>query len=86
MVQRLIDSGADVNDERNNGHRLLNIAVNHDLREVALLLLEAGVNFQMKDRPGLSAFEWALTRGLYDIAHEMVKRGHPYTLDIPISI
>lgn len=79
VVQRLIDSGADVNDERNNGHRPLNIAVNHGLREVALLLLEAGANFQMKDRSGLSAFEWALTRGLYDVAHEMVNRGHPYT-------
>ncbi len=78
-IERLIRSGADVNDESNNGHRPLNIAVNNGLRDIILVLMNSGAEFQKRDRSGLSAFEWALTRELYDIAYEMCKRGYPYT-------
>jgi len=78
-VQRLIRSGADVNDESNNGHRPLNIAANNGLRDIMLMLMDSGAEFQKRDRSGLSAFEWVLTRELYDMAYEMCKRGCPYT-------
>ncbi len=78
-VEASIKTGADVNDESNNGHRPLNIAANNGFREIALLLLDNGADFQKQDRSGLSAFQWALQRELYDVAYEMYRRGHPYT-------
>ena len=78
IVERLIQSGADVNDNSNNDHRPLNIAVSKGLREVANLLLNAGADSSKRDKSGLNAFEWALKRGSYKLAYEMVKRGHPY--------
>ncbi|MCP5508508.1 MAG: mobile mystery protein B [Chlamydiales bacterium] len=66
-------------DEEKNAHHPLNIALRNNLREVALLLITNGADFKRKDRSGLNGFECALTKELYDLAHEMVKRGYPYT-------
>ncbi|MCB1118470.1 MAG: mobile mystery protein B [Chlamydiia bacterium] len=67
------------NNEEESGHQPLNIALRHGLSEVALLLITNGANFKRKDHSGLNGFEWALTKEFYDLAHEMVRRGYPYT-------
>lgn len=59
-IKRLIESGADVNDNSNNGHLPLNIAISKGHREIAILLLNAGADFSKRDKSGLSAFERAL--------------------------
>lgn len=79
IVKAYIRRGCRVNEEEKNGQLPLNIALRHDLRNVDLLLITYGANFKRKDRSGLNGFEWALTRGIYDLAHEMVKRGYSYT-------
>lgn len=86
LVKAYIRRGYCVNDQTNNGHRSLNIALQRGLREVALLLINNGADFQIRDKSGLSAFEWALIRELYDVAYEMYRKGHPYTPRLPQTL
>jgi Fic-DOC domain mobile mystery protein B len=79
FVKAYIRRGYCINKEEKNDHQPLNIALRHDLKEVALLLITNGADFRRKDRSGLNGFEWALTKELYNLAHEMVKRGYLYT-------
>ena len=74
-----LDHGADPNDEMNDGHHPLNIAVADRQRDLALLLIEHGAKSDLKDKSGYNAFELALNRELYDLAYEMHKRGYSYT-------
>lgn len=67
------------NEEEKSKHPPLNIALHHDLKEVALLLITNGADFKREDRSGLNGFELALIKGFYDLAYEMVKRGYPYS-------
>ena len=79
LVKAHLRRSYDVNDEINNGHRPLNIALNHGLSDISLLLLENGADFQNKDKSGLNAFELALIRELYDVAYKIYKSGYQYT-------
>ena len=71
--------GANPNDIQNNGHQPLNLALRHNLSDVALQLIEYGADFKNKDTSGLNAFEWALRQELYDLAFTIHKKGFPYT-------
>ncbi len=86
LVKAYIRRGCCVNDQTNNDHRPLNIALQRGLREVALLLIKNGADLQIRDKSGHSAFEWALIRELYDVAYEMYKKGHPYTPRLPQTL
>ncbi len=79
LVKAHIRRGYSVNEKANNGHQPLNIALQHSRCEVSQLLLESGADTQSRDKSGLNAFEWALTRELYDIAFKIYQGGHPYT-------
>lgn len=56
----------------------LNLAIEQELDSIVMLLLESGADFREKDRSGLDAFEYALSRSRYAVAHEMTKLGYPY--------
>ncbi len=79
LVKAYICRGYSINDQTANGHRSLNIALKRRLREIAVLLIDNGADFQIRDKSGLNAFEWALIHELYNVAHKIYKRGYPYT-------
>lgn len=79
LVKAYLRRGYNTNETVNNGHQPLNIAVQNGQEDVALLLVEYGADTTSSDRSGLIAFEWALTRELYQLAFEIYQRGHPYT-------
>jgi len=78
LVKACIRCGCSVTDLENNGHFPLQISINQGLENIAQLLLDNGRRCEERDRSGLSAFECALTLGMYKIAYEMYKRGCPY--------
>ena len=70
--------GANPNDIQNNGHQPLNLALQRNLSEIALQLIEYGADYINKDASGINAFEWALRQELYDLAFIIHKKGFPY--------
>ena len=79
LAKAHIRRGYSLNETVNNGHCLLNIALQHNLDTLAQLFIENDADTQKRDNSGLDAFEWALIRELYNIAFEIYQRGYPYT-------
>ena len=76
-VRELIRSRANVNARR-QGYRegsLLHLAIQEGYKEIALALLEAGVDVHAKDITGRTALHWACFWGLEKVVQALIDRG-----------
>lgn len=60
IVNALLRSGANPNDQTSNGHRLLQLAIKSGLDEIVKVLITSGAEVDVKDRSGLTPFQVAV--------------------------
>lgn len=75
MVRALLRNGATPNDETLNGHRPLQSAVRARLEGVVRLLLDAGVEVDVRDRSRLTPFQVAVQQENKALADLLLSRG-----------
>ncbi|MGC1878533.1 MAG: mobile mystery protein B [Rhabdochlamydiaceae bacterium] len=62
IVNALLRSGGNPNDQTSNGHRLLQLAVKAGLDEIIKVLIASGAEIDVKDRSGLTPFQMAVAQ------------------------
>ena len=67
-VRRLIARGVDVNGRSGGGQTALILAIIGGHEKVVHILRTAGADPRLRDRLGLTAFDWAERRGFHDLA------------------
>jgi len=74
-VQALIDAGADVNVQSNNGYTALIWAVRKNSLPIAQALLAAGANINLQDYVGCTALIWAVRYNSLPIVQALLAAG-----------
>ncbi|NNM43540.1 MAG: hypothetical protein HKM07_04290 [Chlamydiae bacterium] len=75
LVKALLRNGGNPNDQTQNGHRLLQLAVKSDLEKIVKLLIEAGAEVDFKDRSGLTPFQIAVMQGNKSLSDFLLSKG-----------
>jgi ankyrin repeat protein len=71
----LIDAGADVNLQDENGWTALHIAASVNNQEIVEILVDAGANLDMETLDGYTALDLALQNDNNQMAHILVDLG-----------
>ncbi|MEJ2702300.1 MAG: CocE/NonD family hydrolase [Sedimentisphaerales bacterium] len=74
MARLLIENGADIK-AKDNGVALLGEAISTKNKEIAELLLANGVDVNIEDSLGNTPLDYAISRGMEDIARLLVEKG-----------
>ncbi|WP_455198591.1 ankyrin repeat domain-containing protein [Kaarinaea lacus] len=74
-VQKIIDRGADVNQQSNKGKTALMFAASEGHRDVAQLLIDHGAKVNIADHYGTTALIVGSTAGKHDIVELLLKHG-----------
>ncbi len=75
VVRALLRNGVTPNEETPNGHRLLQLAVRAGLEDVVRLLLDAGVEVDVRDRSRLTPFQVAVQQENKALADLLLSKG-----------
>lgn len=78
-VEWLIEHGANIDDDTNNGFTALEIAIKYGWESHAIYLINKGANLNPKrSRNGMSLAEQAVGQGLFQAARLLINKGVPY--------
>ena len=78
LVQELIRSGADVNEQcrlRHGEGSLLLLAIEEGYKDIALALLAAEADVHVKDNFGWTTLHWACMKGFEEMVQALIDRG-----------
>ena len=76
IVKILIDAGANINMQDNNGNTILMNVSARGQSDILELLLEHGANINIKDKYGRTAFTYAVSAGNDNIIKILLKNGY----------
>ena len=71
----LIESGADLDAQANNGNTALINAVQSAHTHIVKLLIESGANVNLRNKAGMSAIEYAKKKGFVDMISLLKENG-----------
>lgn len=74
-IKEALTSGAEVNDDSQNGHRPLQLALKKGATEVARLLIEHGADLNHRDKSRQTPLEAAINHGQFENAKHLIKKG-----------
>lgn len=81
IVKALVESGAaHPNDENDNGHRVLQLAIKAGLDNIARILVELGADINVTDRSGLTSFQVAVNQNNEALADFLRAKGAEISL------
>lgn len=75
QVQKLINNGANINIQDDNGESALAIAIFKCYKDIALLLIENGADIYFKNKNGVPILTYAAYQGYLDIVLFLINKG-----------
>lgn len=75
IVKAMLKNGSNPNDQTSNGHRPLHSAVKAGLDQIAIILIAAGAEIDVKDRSGLTPIQIAVLQENILLADFLMSQG-----------
>lgn len=85
VVELLLGQGAEIDACQANGKTALSLASFFGHASVVSILLRQGANAQLPDNLGVTAYDWAMSRGQFEIAQQLRASAAELSIDPPRS-